>query len=309
MLYIDLHCDALMKFLLYPEQMFNASEKIDVTLEQLINSDCRLQIFAIYIPEDYPQTISTFLQMVDIFYQKVLKYPQIHWVRTQADLEACFKTGKIGVMLSIEGVECLEANLFMSSITNQLGIGAIGLTWNRQNWAAEGVLAHTNIGLTHLGRQFINLMQMNNTILDVSHLSIKSFDDVLASYEGPIWASHSNSYSVCQHPRNLNDNQIKTLINRNALIGITYVPQFIKEQGQVNIDDLLKHIDHILSLGGAGNIALGSDFDGIEDYVQHLSKPLDVKLLINSIEQKYGYELAEAIAWKNAYTFLQNHLK
>lgn len=306
---IDLHCDALSKLLQYPEQSFEASDLIDVTLEQLIKADYRLQVLAIYIPDEYPKTIYTLLKMIDIFYSKVLKYSELIWVRTKSDLQRCFDSGKIGVMLSIEGVECLEANLYMSSITKQLGIEAIGLTWNRQNWAAEGVLAQTQTGLTPLGKQFLNKMQMNGTILDVSHLSIKSFDDVVLCYNGPIWASHSNCFSICQHPRNLNDEQIKTLINKHAIIGLTYVPQFVKAQGDVYIDDLIKHINHIILLGGAGNIALGSDFDGIDSYVNQLRKPDDVKLLLRQVEESFGLEVTEAIAWKNAFTFLNTHLK
>lgn len=305
---IDLHCDVLSKLLQHPNERFYNSQLLDVTLEQLQQADYLLQVFAIYIPERAPKTIDTFLRCVDLFYTKILAYPNVHVVHTKEDLQYCLRHNKIGAMLSIEGIDCLEAKLYMSSIIEKLGVRALGLTWNNENWAAEGVLAQTNRGISPLGQQFIMKLSNQNTIIDVSHLSPKSFEDLFQLYSGPIWASHSNSYSMCDHARNLSDTQIMQLIKRNSIIGLTYVPQFISSSKLCNIDDLIKHIDYMLQLGAGNQLALGSDFDGIDAYVEHLNRPIDVQKLEKKLLHQYGEHITENIMWRNAYQFLERNL-
>jgi len=305
---IDLHCDALMKLLRFPLEEFSCSTKLDVTLEELIKGNYLLQVFAIYIPEEYPKNISSLMRVIDLFYSKVINHPQMHWVRSKEDLEYCLSHKKIGALLSIEGVECLEAKLYMTSILQKLGIQAIGLTWNNQNWAAEGVLANTKSGISQIGKQFIKKLEVDKIILDVSHLSPTSFSDLLVHYSGPIWASHSNSYALCPHPRNLTDEQLFQLADRGGIIGVTYVPQFISEYSQATIDKLISHIDYLIELGVEKHIALGSDFDGIDFYVEGLAQPSDVNQLANALLIRYGKEISESILWKNAYQFLYQYL-
>lgn len=308
---IDLHCDVLAKLIRYPQSDFNDSIMLDVTLDRLVEANYLLQVFAIYIPDEYSKSIDTFLRAVDLFYTKILNHPKMYWVQTKEDLDKCVAENKIGAVLSIEGVECLEARLYITSILDKLGIQAIGLTWNKQNWAAEGVLANTNTGISNLGKQFVNKLSHYKPILDVSHLSQKSFADLFELYDGPIWASHSNCISICNHPRNLTDEQIKKLINRNSLIGITYVPQFITNEidQEVNTNQLLSHIAHIIKLGGVDHIALGSDFDGIDNYVKDLYTPSDVVYLQQKMVDNFGEGITEKIMWKNAFSFFKYHLQ
>jgi len=307
---IDFHCDVLSKLLVDSELHFdekNAMQKLDVTLERLIEADYLLQVFAIYIPSDFPKDIYPILKSISLFYDKILQHPQMLLIQSKADIKRCRQEGKVGAMLSLEGVTGLEGHIYLNSILQSLGVRSVGLTWNDMNWAADGVLEARGAGLTGLGVEFVNSCQAKGIIVDVSHLSERSFWDVFQLSYRPFIASHSNAKTVCNHPRNLSDEQIAAIIQSNGLIGLTYVPWFVAQQG-ASMKGLLSHVEHMLSLGGENHLMLGSDFDGIDQYIPGLQQPKDVLKLQKLLEETYDSTIVEKIMWKNAYHFLINHL-
>ena len=125
------------------------------------------------------------------------------------------------------------------------------------------MLEQRNGGFTERGRQLIEQCHRTGIILDVSHLSQAGFWEMAELTQGPVIASHSNAYSICPHPRNLSDEQIRALIALNGMIGITFVPWFIRSGVErVTPEDVLPHIEKICELGGEKHIMFGSDFDG-----------------------------------------------
>ena len=128
--------------------------------------------------------------------------------------------------------------------------------------AADGAGEKRAAGLTSFGSEIIEFNNRHKILTDVSHLSENAFWDVMNAAKYPI-ASHSNAKAVCNHVRNLTDEQAQKMFDKNGIIHMVYYPRFVKEQGEVTISDLIKHIDHFCSLGGVKKIGLGSDFDGI----------------------------------------------
>jgi len=189
-----------------------------------------------------------------------------------------------------------------------LGLRAIGLTWNHANWAADGVLEPRQGGLTAKGRKLVEECERLGIIVDVSHLSERGFWEMADRAERSFIASHSNAQALCPHPRNLTDDQIKALIAVDGRIGITYVPYFVKESGSATIDDVVRHIDHIASLGGARHLMLGSDFDGIEQYVDSLRSPGDVPKLVDAMLRAFPESMVRDVLSHNAIRFLEERL-
>ncbi|NIK68906.1 dipeptidase [Paenibacillus sp. BK033] len=306
----DFHCDVLSKLLAHPNLTFQESEPglLDVTYERLKESGAVLQTFAVYIPEKLNGSIEPILECIDHFYEKVLACPDMMLIRSQSDLAESLAAGKIGALLSLEGVDGLQGSMPILRLLYRLGVRAAGLTWNHANWAADGVMEARGGGLTAKGKDFVAECDKLGILVDVSHLSEKAFWDVADLAAKTIIASHSNAKALLNHPRNLTDDQIKAIIALQGLVGITYVPWFVAEGEKTTVDDVLRHIDHVGGLGGERHIMLGSDFDGIDKYVNGLTHPGEVYRLREALLKNYSEEQTKRFLSGNALSFLSVNL-
>lgn len=307
---VDFHCDVLCKLLIDEDLNFQGSEpgRLDVTYERLKAAGTVLQTFAIYIPQTMNGRLEPVLESVDRFHQMVLSCEDMIWVRTAQDLDDCVRDGKIGALLSLEGVDGLQGQMSLLRIMHRLGIRAAGLTWNHANWAADGAMEPRGGGLTIKGRRFVEECENLDILLDVSHLSERAFWEVAELSQRPVIASHSNARAICEHPRNLTDAQIEKLIEKQGLIGVTFVPWFVSNAEVVVIDDLLRHIEHICELGGESHIMLGSDFDGIDRYIEGLTHPGELISLQEALLKRYSERQTEQFMSGNALRVLRKSL-
>ena len=175
---------------------------------------------------------------------------------------------------------------------------SIGLTWNNANLAADGVGEKRGAGLTSFGREIVQFNNQHKILTDVSHLSENAFWEVMEEATYPI-ASHSNAKAICNHRRNLSDQQAEAMFAKNSMIHVVYCPPFVKEQGDATIADLIKHIDHFCSLGGIKKIGLGSDFDGIDTKIVNLEDASMQPNLINELLKHYSETEVEGFAYQN----------
>ena len=298
---IDLHCDVLWKLSRARGTLrFTDSPDLDVNLERLKEGKIRAQAFAIYIEPEVPseQKFNEVLQQVDYFYEEVLgNHPEMKHLRSWSDFQK-LQEGEIGAFLTLEGVDAIGNDLKKLRILYHLGVLSVGLTWNQANLAADGVGEERGGGLTQLGKEIVEMNNKYRVLTDVSHLSEKGFWDVMELAKYPI-ATHSNARSLCNHPRNLTDEQAKAMFEKGGMIHLVYHPPFLKEDDSATIDDLIKHIDHFCSLGGVHQLGLGSDFDGITEKVEGLA---DASMTQNVIEQLLKYfkeEHVRGFAYQN----------
>ncbi|MFC0328863.1 dipeptidase [Paenibacillus sepulcri] len=307
---VDFHCDVLWKLLENDRLSFidNPDLMLDVSLPRLQQADSILQIFAIYVSERSEKTMVPILRSIDLFHQKVLAAPGMRFVRSPEDVRNLRKDGVIGAMLSLEGADGLQGDMAMLRILFELGVRAAGLTWNNANWGADGVMEPRQGGLTAKGREFVAECNRLGILLDASHLSERSFWDVVDASGRPIIASHSNSREICNHPRNLSDDQIRALIAVDGLIGVTFVPQFVREGGRADMNDVLRHVERICGLGGGKQLVFGSDFDGIDTHVAGLSNPGELVNLKETLLKQYNAEQVQDFFAENALRFLTKHL-
>ncbi|RKO63335.1 dipeptidase [Caldibacillus debilis GB1] len=298
---IDLHCDVLLKLSQGKGKLrFRDSKELDVNFERLRKGKVKVQFFAVFLEPEIPaeQKFVEALNQIDYFYEEVLKKnPEMKHIKEWSDIEK-LKEGEIGAVLTLEGADAVGNDLLKLRTLYRLGVKLVGLTWNLANYAADGVMEERGGGLTRFGKEVVRLNNEQKVFTDVSHLSERGFWEVMELADYPI-ASHSNAKSLCNHPRNLTDEQAKALFQKGGMVHVVYNPPFIKENGNASIGDLVRHIDHFCSLGGVKQIGLGSDFDGIEQKVKNLEDASKTQNLILALLKYYKEDEVKGFAYRN----------
>lgn len=298
---IDLHCDVLLKLSQGKGKLrFRDSKELDVNFERLRKGKVKVQFFAVFLEPEIPaeQKFVEALNQIDYFYEEVLKKnPEMKHIKEWSDIEK-LKEGEIGAVLTLEGADAIGDDLMKLRTLYRLGVKLVGLTWNFANYAADGVMEERGGGLTRFGKEVVRLNNEQKVFTDVSHLSERGFWEVMELADYPI-ASHSNAKSLCNHPRNLTDEQAKALFQKSGMVHVVYNPPFIKESGNASIGDLIRHIDHFCSLGGVKQIGLGSDFDGIEKKVKNLEDASKTQNLILALLKYYKEDEVKGFAYRN----------
>jgi len=247
------------------EELYSNTHHFD--LQRAKSHKSFVQFFAAYVSPDYypDKAYHHCIDIIKTFYTQIEKNKEhVMPVRKFEHIAQAINQGKIAAILTIENGAALEGDIKKLDEFYELGVRSIGLTWNGSNQIACGV-GGDNLagGLTPFGVEVVKRMNKLGMLVDVSHINETSFWDVINTSRNPIIASHSNAKKLCLHQRNLTDEQFKALIKNNGVTGINLFPNFLNESGTADINDILNHIDHFMSLGGENNIGIGADFDGI----------------------------------------------
>ena len=207
---------------------------------------------------------------------------------------------KHGMILSMEGGEPIYD---LAALENfyRLGVRIIALTWNFSNHIAAGVHEpDKSKGLTTFGARVVGEMNRLGILADASHLNDKSFYDIAALTRLPFIATHSNSRAVCAHPRNLTDEQFNVICQSGGCVGINLSPPFLNESKNADLDDIIRHIEHFMSLGGENHIGIGADFDGVSYLPDGFAGCEDLyKIFDRLLGMNYSEEQIEKISHKN----------
>ncbi len=305
----DAHCDTI-EYLTDNEDSLRINSR-HLSLEHMLKYDGYIQCFAAWIDREHENSLQRALNMFDAFFKEYDKNKDaMEIVKDNASLNSVLNSGKIGAMLTVEDARALSGDINNLYKFYDIGVRAMTLTWNYDNDICSGTYTENDTGLTSFGREVVREMNRLGMIVDVSHLSRKSFWDVLDITEKPIMASHSNSYKVYPHPRNLDDYQIKAIIKNKGYIGINIYPNFIANKDIVSINDILLHIKHIHSLGGENVLGLGTDFDGIPTLPCEIKNAGDLYKLFDKMKEKgFKNSLIDRISHKNFVNFVVNSFK
>ncbi|HIW41056.1 MAG TPA: membrane dipeptidase [Candidatus Mediterraneibacter vanvlietii] len=308
MRYFDCHADTLTEITKPGEDL--ERNTCDLDLERVEKfADSYTQIFAIWrdrkkMDEEKPE--EEFLRLYRRAAELLEKADQkIIWCRNAQDMEEAHKSGKAAAFLSLEDIS--TAGRYAEQIYS-LGFRFAMLTWNYENRYACGASADQRRGLTEEGKELVKHLIDQGIILDISHLSDRGAEDLMTLTDKPIIASHSNVRSVCSRPRNLPEGLIRELIRRQGLIGINFFAPFVGENPQV--EDLLRHMDVIFSLGGEDVLALGGDLDGCDGvFPAGISGVETVPVLRERMEKAgFGAALIEKVFFENAENFIRRNV-
>ena len=235
-------------------------------------------------------------------------------VSTSSDLK---ESDKIHILISVEGMCVIK-----DDVENQVdwlykhNVKVASLVWNEENALASGWPNNPLNGLSKLGKRVVKKMNELKMIIDVSHINEKGFWDIVELSDMPIIATHSNARALCNHQRNLTDQQIKAIGLKGGLIGLNAARHFISDiEEECTAYTLAKHGKYIADLIGVDHVAIGFDYmDFLNDYGQD-SMALDLtdasysqNLVLGLKQVGFNEEEIAKICYKNVEDFLMKYL-
>ena len=220
--------------------------------------------------------------------------------RTAAEVERANAACKVAALLSCEGAELLDCDPANLDWAREAGVRAVNITWNHANALAGSHIDAPEHGLSDLGRSFVRRAQELDILIDVSHCSDAAFWDLMDMTEKPVLATHSDARAVCAHTRNLTDDMFRAVAETGGVVGVNFYVPFVASHGAAGMDDILRHFDHFLALGGAKHLALGADRDGCDALAGGMRGVEDMPMLWNAL-RAHGYDnaLLEDIFYNN----------
>lgn len=291
-----------------------------IVVNNWIEHEVKLVIAAVFLEDEQIErgALEQGLEQVALIKSAVTDHNQCILIRDKKDLEYVMASDKVGVMISLEGLEPVGDNIMMLDVFYNLGVRAAGLTWSRENAVADGSrfgIPSSDKGISDYGQKVIDRMRELGMIIDVSHLNDAGVNDL----KGTIIASHSNARTVRDIKRNISDEQILKIAESGGIIGINNVKPIISKEP--SIEALCDHVDHIKSLVGSKYVCFGFDlcdeldidFDLITSdeikSIDMLKGYGDVNLIINVLKRRgYSEEEVTGICYRNLLDFLREKL-
>lgn len=295
--YIDMHCDTLGVCLRGGRDIFELNDTM-LDVKRMMQAGQAAQFFAVFfrpvgemLPNGRPMPPDD--ELFEMHCALLLGSIAAHseslaLARSAADIVQNCADGKVSAMLTLENGRAVRGELERIKWFYERGVRTITLTWNEKNCFGSPNSADAqvmNAGLTAFGAQAVEYMNELGMLIDVSHLSDGGFWDVSRISRRPFAATHSNCRALSSHPRNLTDEMIRVLADSGGVAGLNFFPPFLSPTPNAQrsrVEDMCRHVLHMLKTGGEDCIALGSDFDGIHGELE-IGSPSDMHLLFGAL--------------------------
>lgn len=320
---IDTHNDTMMKIVddetWLPFMDISEDSENHIDINKMKEGNLSVGFFAAYSSPFHgveERSISRTLALINALYVSQSNNPDTFKVASslKSILDGVGE-GKAVAVPTIEGAYSLtkENAIELLHQYRDLKVKSIGFTWNYSNQLAEGtykafgdmVGTRSPEGLTDLGIELVKEMNRLGMIIDVSHLSVDSFFDVVEYSEAPIIASHSGVYTIKPHVRNLTDEQLMAIKENDGVVGVVLFPEFLGDTENVYIKDFVDHVDYIVELIGIDHVGLGSDFDGAT-MPKDLKDASEIGKIREELESRnYSQEDIEKFLGKNVLSLIE----
>ena len=298
----DAHCDFLYGMINRGYDLSRPARRQAIRLDKLREGEVKLQFFAAWIDMEFETNpLSQCCQLIDAYYRMLEAEPSLVPLSRGFDPSG----DKIAAVLTVEGGEAIEASLANLRILHRLGVRAMTLTWNDANRLACPAADKSRRGLTKLGRDAVREMCRIGIAVDLAHLNDHGIDDVLDIATRPVFASHSNARALCDQPRCLRDAHIREISKQGGVVGVNFFHKQLAENRMATLSDVVRHIEHIASVGGVRCAALGSDLDGMGTYIDGLDTSAGMPLIANELLRLgYSEQDVRRIMFFNLYDYI-----
>ena len=270
---VDTHNDLLMLVSRRPvaEQ---AAYFRDRWLPQLRAGGVRVQVLPVFIDDDFrPEgALRQTLRMIESAHRVAAEAADaVALCRTGAEIDTALASGRIALVLALEGCEAVGTDVELLRTFTRLGVRMVSFTHFGRTPLADGS-AEDAAGsrLTAAGVAAFHLLEELSVLVDVSHLSAAGTDHVLSLATRPVVASHSSAFALCEHHRNLTDERLKGIASSGGVVGVNFFYGFIDPE-QPTIGRLVDHIEHVAGVAGIDHVGLGPDF--VKEVFEQLTPP------------------------------------
>ncbi len=259
---IDLHFDLPLGLFLRREQRNLLASEF---LPQFQAGQIGLLGVALYVEEKYLPNdgLKIALDQIALLQRELETTPQLMLCKSFADIAEAEATGRIGLLLTMEGVEPLGGDLALLRVFYELGLRSLSLTHGRPNAAAAGGIFAASgspaTGLTTFGRELVEECERLGILLDLAHINPAGFAEICARTTKPLIVSHTNARRFHDLERNISDEQIKRIGARGGVVGINAILVAPRRE-EATLDRYVDHIEHVASLIGLEGVGLGFDF-------------------------------------------------
>ena len=302
----DLHCDTALELLGKDRRSLGSLRKneLHIDLERAGTLPGYAQCFACftstkqYLPGNATVADLFERQLATIIRETGNNGDLIQITYSAEEIEENKKQGMMSALLTIEGTAGFDYNKDILEDLYNIGFRITTLGWNEKNPLTGS--CETGGGLTDAGKEYVEEAQRLGMVVDVSHISDEGFWDIIDISQKPIIASHSNSRTLCDNPRNLTDEMYKAICKTGGTAGINLFTGFLGENA--TLDTVCDHIFHFLALAGSDkHVSLGSDFDGVNKLPEGISGVQDYPRLADKLLERGLVEQSiENIFWNNA---------
>ena len=231
---IDTHIDTAQRVLYDHVDLGQRLADGPIDLKRLKEGSMNAPFFALWVPTYYKgaEAVRKTLDLRDAMQSVLDKYPdQIQLATTAGDLDRIVKSGKIAAVLTLEGGHQIADDLSVLRMYQRMGIRAMTLThFRNNNWADSSTDRPEHNGLTDFGKQVVREMNRIGMMVDISHVSDKTFYDAIAVSTKPVIASHSSCRALANIPRNMTDDMLRALAKNGGVVGINFGAGFLNQK-------------------------------------------------------------------------------
>ena len=215
---------------------------------------------------------------------------------------------KRAVILAVEGARLLAGDISRLGELYERGVRILTLGWSGSDCICGSW--DTTDGLTAFGREVVRRCFELGIVPDVSHASRKTTAQTIALARDagkPIIASHSDSYALCPHGRNLTDEEFREIVSLGGIVGVSLHPPHLAGE-TATVGDVVRHFEHYISLGGESAVVLGCDFDGITATPEGLEDISALPRLYEALAERLGEKQAKRVFFDNAHDFIKRNI-
>lgn len=297
MLTLDSHCDTPM-FFNQSIDFASRDPKIRVDLHKMTEGHLDATIMVAYLKQQEltEEALTAATAQADHILDEIeamvaKNSPYVDLAQTPADLYRLKAEGKKAIMLGIENGYAIGNDIHNVERFHNRGVVYMTLCHNGNNHLCGSAKYNDEgLGVTAFGAQVIQEMNRVGMMVDISHAGEQTFFDALEISNKPLVASHSSARTLCNHPRNLTDEQLKALARQGGVAQVTLYSGFLREEGTATIIDAINHLNHMVNIMGIEHVGIGTDFDGDGGIIGCASASELINFTRCLLEERYSTE-------------------